>query len=416
MKLKRLPEDFAVEELTSMAVERSGDFSLYRLTKRSLGTLEAVEAIQQRWNIPRQRMSWGGLKDKHAETTQFLTIHRGPPRTLRQANVSLEFLGRVRRAFTPADIRGNRFRIVLRSLSEEDIRRATDALPDVRDHGLPNYFDEQRFGSLTATGEFIAEPWIRGNYERALWLTFAEASPFDRADERAQKAILRENWGDFVQCKALLTRSHRRSIVTFLADRPGDFRGAWARVDQDLRSLYLAAFQSQLWNELLAAWLRRHWPKEFLTDVPFKMATLPFFAKIPDEGQKRLIEATLPLPTARTRIESIEDPDIRGLVEEMLAARGLAMREIRVKYPRDSFFSKGWRTAILRPENLEWTAVADDLHEGRQALRLSFDLPRGSYATILVKRITRSDFTEPLSDDAAEPEAATDLSESEGHD
>ena len=39
-------------------------------------------------------------------------------------------------------------------------------------------------------------------------------------------------------------------------------------------------------------------------------------------------------------------------------------------------------------ENLEFCLLADDLHAGRQALKMAFELPKGSYATILVKRIT----------------------------
>ena len=41
----------------------------------------------------------------------------------------------------------------------------------------------------------------------------------------------------------------------------------------------------------------------------------------------------------------------------------------------------------MTPENLEFSLFADDLHAGRQALRMEFELGKGSYATILVKRI-----------------------------
>ena len=38
--------------------------------------------------------------------------------------------------------------------------------------------------------------------------------------------------------------------------------------------------------------------------------------------------------------------------------------------------------------------AADELHPGRRKLVLSFDLPRGSYATLIVKRITNHRGTE----------------------
>ena len=50
MKLKRLPEDFQVEEQISLAAT-GGPFVLYRLTKQSLTTLEAAHAVAQRWKL-----------------------------------------------------------------------------------------------------------------------------------------------------------------------------------------------------------------------------------------------------------------------------------------------------------------------------------------------------------------------------
>src|SRR3954469_1340178 len=75
MKLKRLPEDFRVEELPVVSGGRGGRFVLYRLTKRNLGTLEAIDAVCRRWNVAGRRINYGGLKDRHALTVQYLTIY-----------------------------------------------------------------------------------------------------------------------------------------------------------------------------------------------------------------------------------------------------------------------------------------------------------------------------------------------------
>lgn len=388
MKVKRLPEDFVVEELTDLQPGRQGEFSLYRLRKQGLSTLEAVAAIQRRWELPRRKLSWGGLKDKYAVTTQYLTIHRGPQRELEQTHLTLEYLGRVERPFEAGDIRANRFDLALRAMTSGDVARAQEALPALARWGLPNYFDDQRFGSVGSSGEFIAEPWIRGDYERTLWLALAEPNRSDRPEERSEKELLRQHWGEWRECKRLLSRSHRRSIVTFLDDRPGDFKGAWARVNQDLRSLYLAAFQSQLWNELLAALIRRHAPADALVEVGLRTGSLPFFHRLTDDASAVLSEAMLPLPSARIRPDDIVEPAMRELVQKTLSRRGLELRMLRVKYPRDTFFSKNWRRAVVPAVGLEHSTTADELHPGRQVLRLRFELPRGSYATILIKRLT----------------------------
>lgn len=93
--------------------------------------------------------------------------------------------------------------------------------------GVPNYFDDQRFGSLGQSGEFIAVPWCRGDYERALWLALADPNEHDRPEDRKEKQLLRDRWGDWLGLKTDMPRGSRRSIVTFLVDHPTDFRRCW---------------------------------------------------------------------------------------------------------------------------------------------------------------------------------------------
>src|SRR4029079_2399849 len=131
---------------------------------------------------------------KHAVTTQFVTVRNGPRRNLAQKSFELSYLAQAERPFTPQEIPGNRFAIVLRDLSANALKEALDALPQVQTEGLPNYFDDQRFGSRGESGEFIAQAWCAGNYERALWLALADPHPDDRTEERRQKQILREYW------------------------------------------------------------------------------------------------------------------------------------------------------------------------------------------------------------------------------
>lgn len=399
MKLKRIPEDFQVEELTQYEYAPGpGAFAVYRLSKRSLGTPEAVDAIARRWKTPRQRIGYGGLKDKHAITRQFLTLQNGPRRNLEQTGFQLTYLGQGERAFGPHDIAGNRFRIVVRDLGAAMLDRALGAIEGVRAHGIPNYFDDQRFGSVGQSREFIGQAWCLGDYERTLWLALADPHPDDRTEEREQKRILRDLWGQWTACKEALERSHRRSIVTYLADKPGDFRGAWSRVRVDLRGLYLAAFQSYLWNQLLAACLRQELPPGRLEDIPLDIGTLPFFQELTAEETARLSGLQLPLPAARNKLEP---GPIQTLLDSVLAGIGMEQRLLRVKYPRDSFFSKGERPAIVRAAGFEHTVEEDELYPRRKKLTLQFDLPRGSYATILVKRLTETPTASVLATDPA---------------
>jgi tRNA pseudouridine13 synthase len=385
MKLKRTPEDFQVEELTSLAPQPSGRYTLYRLNKRGIGTIEAVEAICRRWNLSGRRVSYGGLKDRHAVTVQYLTILDGPDRAIREPSFDLEPLGRAARPYGPDQFHANRFRIVLRNL---DRRRAADALAAARElpaAGLPNYFDDQRFGSVGFSGEFIAAAWLKADHERALFLALAEPNPFDRSGVKAQKEILRECWGRWAEAKARLERSSTRSIVTYLTDHPTDYRGAFARLKRELRTLYFSAFQSHLWNVWLSRWIESLTAPGERVMVDLKTAVLAFPRSLNDSARAALESAGLPLPSART--PPPEGP-LGLLIDEALVPFGLSWSDLRVRHLKDVFFSKGRRAALVFPRDLKAELLDDSLHPGMQALRLGFELDKGSYATILVKRIT----------------------------
>ena len=386
LKLKSRPEDFEVEELTDFRFG-DGPFAVYLLTKRSLGTPEAMTAIQQGWNLSRQQLSYGGLKDKHAVTRQWVTIHRGPRQNLEQDNLSLIYQGQARAPFTPQDISANRFAIVLRNLEPAAVPEVLAAAQLVAQDGVPNYYDDQRFGSLGESGEFIAKPWCLGNYERTLWLALAEPNLHDRPQDREEKAILRHHWGAWDQCKAALPKSSRRSIVTYLCDHPTDFRRAVALVRQDLRSLYLAAFQSHLWNQILTSKLQDLVAAERRFTVPLETGTATFYRKLENLERDELVALSLPLPSARLHLNP-DDP-LTALYERVTESEGVAMREIRVKFPRDSFFSKGERHAVVVPQGLQAQQLPDELAPGRAAVLLRFVLPRGAYATMVVKRLTQ---------------------------
>ncbi len=390
MKLKCQPEDFRVEELTAARPAAKGRFVFYRLTKTDLGTIEAVEVICRRWNLAARQVSYAGLKDRHAVTVQFLAIADGPDRSIQTPRFELEPVGRLDRPYTSHLLIGNRFELIIREMDGPEVARASAAIEQMAEAGLPNYFDDQRFGSVGRGGEFVASAWMRGDHGRALWLAMAEPNPSDRAAAKAEKAILRDCWGDWPEAKRQLPRSSARSIVTYLVDHPEDFRGAFTRLRKDLRMLYFSAFQSHLWNLLLARWLEEVCGAEVLVPVRLKLGDFPFPRSIPRDRIDEARRAILTLPSARS---PAPDGRLGEAAEAVLSDFGLTWNDLRIKHIKDIFLSKGGRPCLFEAKGLRSEVEDDTLHPGRQALRMSFELPKGSYATILVKRIT----------DAAEP-------------
>lgn len=384
MKLKQVPADFVVEEISAFPLG-DGPHAVYHLTKQSLGTPEAVDVIRKQWRLPLHAVSYGGLKDRHAITRQWLTIRNGPKTSLTLDGIRLEYQGQAGRAFTSDDIEANHFRIVIRDMASGEIERAITAIEEVRQFGLPNYFDKQRFGSVGWSGDFVARAWCLGDYERALWLALADPHDSDRSSDKQEKKYLRDHWGDWAACKQVVRNRFRRAVVAQLADQPGEYRRAMAALRRDQRGLYLAALQSYLWNVMASRWIVQHVPPEDRFEVPIGRWAFAFFRRLLPSVAEDFKSAQLPLPSARCGIKS---GPVRELMEQASAELGLEVRQLRIKYPRDSFFSKGERPLTFVPAHLKVDTGSDELNTGRQKLILEFDLPRGSYATILVKRIT----------------------------
>jgi tRNA pseudouridine13 synthase len=383
MKLKSLPEDFRVEEISDVQPSR-GPFSLYRLDKMGLGTPEAIQYILHTWQLKRNDLNYGGMKDRHADTTQYLTIFQGPKSGMSDKSFQLTYLGQCPRPFHAKNIVGNRFDICLRRIDAEERNRLDQRCQWIAKSGIVNYFDDQRFGSIGHSGDLIGVAWCLCDYERALYLALAEPNPHDRPREKEQKQILRDYWGDWNKCKAMLDRSHRRSVVTYLCDHATDFKRALALVRQDLRGIYISAFQSFVWNRWLSDLIQSHSEPTETEFIESKCGPLA----IPLNAAKVTINAVpvqrlqLPLPSAR---QHTWPEGSLPTLEKLLTRWNLDVRQLRLKYPRDTFFSRGDRSAWLWPKGFASEWATDPLNPGYDRLRIQFELPRGAYATMVVR-------------------------------
>ena len=380
MKLKRLPEDFVVEELSDFVLA-DGPFAVYQLDKRSIGTPEAITAICDRWNLPRKRLSYGGLKDKHAITRQYVTIHHGQKRHLNQGSFDLTYMGQAQQHFTASDIAGNCFTVVMRDLTSLEAEQAVVASADVQNSGLPNYFDDQRFGSVIHGTTFLAMEMMHARFESALRLALTAPYEFDRASQKREKSMLNRHWGDWQACRQQCGKGSSRYAIDHLCANPTDFRGAIERLNMELQGLYLAAYQSHVWNRTLAKWIEDKTPAKDRVDIETRLGSLPVPRTKIDWDN-----LVLPLPSARWKPEA--DSPWLPYVEGVLAEDGLTLATMKVPGMHKPFFSKGDRPVCLKPKDITMEHDVDDQHLGLRKAILHFDLIRGSYATMVVKRLS----------------------------
>lgn len=383
MRIKSKPQDFRVFELLrDDYVGDKGRFRVYRVTKKKLTSLEAASELALATGVESAAIGMAGMKDRQGVTTQFMTVRGGRPVRFRTPNLRVETAGFAEHELSSQDSIGNGFEIVLRGVgpSERDEIERESAV--VREHGLPNYFGEQRFGNLRHGQGWVAKELALGNTEGALRNLLAAPSENDNPRMRTFKRALNGAWGDWKRCRDVAGAFGAHHSIFEHLDDAEDFAGAFRYVKNQVRLIHLYAWQSHLWNRAVARWISDTVPRPERFLVPslegpfvFARAATP----VPPEWN-----GTFRMPGEG--LEDVGDARQRQWLTAALTAEGLQPADLRIRGV-PGFALKGEdRALIVRPRGL----VIDEDRRSPGVLHVRFDLPRGSYATLVLARLAPS--------------------------
>jgi tRNA pseudouridine13 synthase len=392
MRLKQEIGDFRVRELLEPALAQDqGEHRVYRVTKRKLTSLEAAAELAREAGVPPSEVAMAGLKDRQGITIQHMSIHRGPVVSLRRADLHVETLGRTAEELSSASSSGNAFEIVVRALEGPELAALRTGLAAVRRDGLINYFDDQRFGNLRHRQGWIALDLIRGETERALKTLLCAPSRADDRRTAALKQDLSRAWGDWQACRDAAGRGGaHHSVFEHLKRSPGDFAGAFGHVSTRLRLIHLYAFQSHLWNRAVASLVRELAPLEERIVLPGADGPLVFCS-----GPLAL-PPTFRLPGPR--LEDVNERE-RELYADVLAHLRLVPADLAIGGVPGFAFKGEDRATVVHPRHLRVRpAEPDERNPPMRKVRVRFELPRGAYATLLVRRLV----AEPLGEGRGE--------------
>jgi tRNA pseudouridine13 synthase len=147
--LLRDPADFEVREVLPYAPSGQGEHLFVEIEKVGLTTAEAASRVGRALGL--REGSWAGMKDRSAVASQWLSFPLPIARALPVLPSELDGVrvlqmirhgNKLRRGHQ----RGNRFRIVIRSVPAGGIERALACLDLIQRTGVPNRFGPQRFG------------------------------------------------------------------------------------------------------------------------------------------------------------------------------------------------------------------------------------------------------------------------------
>ncbi|RAW46523.1 tRNA pseudouridine(13) synthase TruD [Halorubrum sp. 48-1-W] len=453
-RLRERPEDFRVTELEAfepdpLGSDRGGYPELVvRATLRNWDTNDFARRVSDAMGISRERVSWAGTKDKRAVTTQLFTLRSVDPDDLPEIRgVEIEPIGRAGRGLSFGDLAGNAFEVRVADAvaeSEErvaavarDLRAFAGAEPDdpAAPVAVPNYFGQQRFGSVRPVTHLVGLAVVRGDFREAVRLYAGNPSPAEPDDTRAGRDRVDEAFGveavdganapehghapgvvadgtgdgDWGGCLEAMPRKLRfeRGMLSRLAERDvdpavppadDDWRHALEAVPSNLQRLFVNAAQSALFNRIVSERLRRglSFHRPVAGDVAcFADRDAPEELYAPDPDREQRVTAdrvpvmarhcargrafvTAPLVGTDTELADGEPGEIARAV---LHDAGIEPADFDLP---GEFDSTGTRRAIQVRTDLDVTFEGGDP-------AFAFALPSGSYATVLLREFTKTD-------------------------
>ena len=268
---------------------------------------------------------------------------------------------------------------------------------------VPNYFGQQRFGSRRPVTHEVGLAIVREAWKEAV-LAYV-GNPHEREPEATQAARAyvdeTEDWAGALERlpRALgYERSMCHTLVENGAQTPEDFREAVETLPSNLQTLFVNGAQSYVFNRILSERLERGLPFDRPVEgdvVCFKDADAPGELPLPDTDRSQRVTGkrlrtverhcergrafvTAPLVGTETELADGEPGEIeRSVLDDAELEPG------DFDLPGE-FDSSGTRRAIQVRTDLRVTRDGDDLS-------FDFSLPKGSYATVLLREFRKND-------------------------
>ena len=146
---KQSIEDFRVEEISQSKFSGRGNFLILNIEKKNLSTWDLLNSLSQMSRIDNFEFGYAGLKDKHATTTQYISIHKKHEKSLkniRHKNIKIIKTYLNQKPLSIGDLQGNSFTLNIKNLKPEDKTNFETVFNSIEESGMPNYFGYQRFG------------------------------------------------------------------------------------------------------------------------------------------------------------------------------------------------------------------------------------------------------------------------------
>lgn len=406
------------------------NYTQFVMYKENTDTMEAVKSIARCLRYKLKLLTYAGVKDKRAKTSQLVTGYRIEPEKLaslnsKLRNVKLGNFTYVEDALKLGDLGGNRFRVAIRKVtaSVEDIKRCVTSLSE---DGFINYFGMQRFGTTEVPTHHIGRALLLGQWQKAIELIL---KPRER--DEPNLAECRKEWWltrDAKKVYGMLTRKNSiegHLLAGLSAHNRNDFVNALNNIPRNMRLMYVHSYQSYVWNRLVSRRIQKFGISVMNGDMylPSDCSDLDNVVKSKTKVLVYKADESLEPPEMERVVMTLPGYDVKypeneiaDWYREILSEDGLDIDNMKNSVKSYSL-SGSYRRVLVKPADVSWSVVqyADatipiiqsdwealtktgepDSKSSEEdgpftAVRLEFSLPPAAYATMALREITKDD-------------------------
>jgi tRNA pseudouridine13 synthase len=382
--IKQGSEGFVVSELIDESLQISPSYTeshrypLYILEKRDIDSNHALFEIERNLHM---RFRIMGIKDAKAVTTQYAgteRVMRNPPAELKSRHTRLILRGFTKHPLDKKFLAGNEFEIRIYNAQSSDLSNFISEIVKVG-----NFYGLQRFGSERLVTHLVGREIIKRNFLHAVQLLLSYTTEFDTQMSKEIRSRCSDP-DNYRQVLKMLPRGMdiERQVLSALVSGK-DSISALRAIPITIRRLFVQAYQAYILNRCLSRAIMAG--EDLLQpqtgDLCFEMegpATFGRIIKYHPNSKTRLVPAIrmagYTFQPGKGRFENITNAILQ---EEEVDAKDFYIKEMQ-----ELSHQGGFRQAPL------WCT---DFSYKRDPLKVSFKLPKGSYATTLLREIIKPD-------------------------
>ncbi len=197
-KIRVTAEDFVVEEYLAFEPSGAGEHVFLQIQKTDENTEFVARQLARFANVRQRDVSFAGLKDRHAVTTQWFSVWlpgKADPDWVLFETENVKVLQTIRHArkLKRGVLSGNSFKLCIKDW-QGDQQKTLQQLEAIKLNGVPNYFGSQRFGhkalNIQKALELFAGARV-GREQRSIYLSAARSFLFNHI---LAYRVTHQNW------------------------------------------------------------------------------------------------------------------------------------------------------------------------------------------------------------------------------